>query len=46
MVKVVCINNKNEKFVKMFNNEYLANKFIIKCKYGKSLTIAAVIKEN
>lgn len=46
MIKITCINKDNTRFDKVFDNEYLANKFINKCKHGKSLVIVAVVKEN
>lgn len=45
MVVVTCINLNNVRFDKVFDNEYLANRFINKCRRGKSLIIVAVRKE-
>lgn len=44
MITVTCINQSGQRFDKVFQNEYLANKFINKCRHGKSLVIVAVMK--
>jgi hypothetical protein len=45
MIRITCINQKNERFDKCFENQYLADKFINKAKRGTSLVITAVTKE-
>lgn len=44
MYKLVLINDKNERFIKIFDNDYLLNKFLNKVKRGKKLKISAIIK--
>ena len=44
MITVTCINQSGQRFDKVFANPYLADKFIKKCRYGKSLVIVAVMK--
>ena len=44
MYKSVLINEKGERFVKVFNNEYLLNQFLNKAKRGKKLKVSAIIK--
>lgn len=45
MIIVICINEKNVRFNKTFPNEYLADKFIKKLRYSKTLTYVGKIKE-
>ena len=44
MYKLVLINDKNERFIKIFDNDYLLNKFLDKAKRGKKLKVSAIIK--
>ena len=44
MITVTCINQSGQRFDKVFDNPYLADKFIKKCRHGKSLVIVSVVK--
>ena len=46
MIIVRLINERGERFDKVFSNEYLANKFIAKVRYSKKLTYVGTYKEN
>lgn len=39
MYEIVILNEKGEKFSKIFNSEFLYNNFLSKIKYSKKLTI-------
>lgn len=39
MYEIVMLNEKGEKFAKIFNSEFLYNKFLNKTKYSKKLTV-------
>lgn len=41
MYEVVLINEKEQKFTKEFNSEYLFNKFLNKAKCSKKSTVVA-----
>lgn len=46
MYEVRLLNLINgEKFNKLFNSEYLMNKFINKCKHSKKLKIISIFKD-
>lgn len=46
MYEVRLLNLPNgEKFSKLFNSEYLMNKFVNKCKYSKKLKIISIFKD-
>ena len=45
MYEVVLLNEKEQKFSKEFNSEYLFNKFLNKAKRSKKLTIVSYGKK-
>lgn len=45
MIRVTLINKQGTRFDKVFDNEFLANKFLNKVRYSKVLTLVSVTKE-
>lgn len=41
MYEVICINEKGERFRKEFYSEFLFNKFLIRAKRSKKLTVVS-----
>ena len=46
MIRITLINERNQRFDKVFPNDYLADQFMKKIRYSKKLTFVSRVKED